>query len=183
MAKNPWPVAFDSNVLTYFLDGNRGSYELHPGDSVAEQRIASVRLFLYCSTFVSPTVTAEALRITDPAKREEHLRFIYGHFGELDPDFARTACAARVAELRQHHDDDDDCRIVAEVEADQGIPVLVTYDTDLKKNLAPYVRIRIETPVECWNSLGIPRGTPYPRGPGSGHPLEQMTWWRWEEAV
>ncbi len=41
------PVGFDSNVLTYFLDGNRGSFAFAPNDPLAPQRVAAVRLFLY----------------------------------------------------------------------------------------------------------------------------------------
>jgi hypothetical protein len=53
-------VALDSNALTYFLEGNRGSYRLVPNDRIADQRIAAVRLFMWCKPVIVPTVRAEA---------------------------------------------------------------------------------------------------------------------------
>jgi hypothetical protein len=79
-------VAFDSNVLTYFLQGNKGDYSLGPDDSVAVQRIAAVRLFLYCRPVIVPRVTAEASAIPDPIKVAEHLRAIELQFIEFTPD-------------------------------------------------------------------------------------------------
>jgi hypothetical protein len=175
-------VAFDSNVLTYFLDGNRGNYRLAPEDPIADQRVAAVRLFLYCTPFIVPTVRQEAESILDPLKLEEHVRFIDGSFGELIPDDAQeTSIGRRAAELLLHHPKGPgDCRIVAEVEVDEDIPVLVTFDARLKKDLAPHVGIRIESPTECWASFNIPRGTPPKWSPAAGHPLANENWWRWE---
>jgi hypothetical protein len=36
-------LAFDSNVLTFFLDANRGDYQLSPHDSLRDQRVAAFR--------------------------------------------------------------------------------------------------------------------------------------------
>jgi hypothetical protein len=66
------PIALDSNVLTYFLDVNRGSYAMSANDPMAGQRIAAVRLFLYGTTFIPPTVRTEAENILDPEKLELH---------------------------------------------------------------------------------------------------------------
>ena len=75
-------LAFDSNTLTYFLSGNRGDYIWAYDPPLTDQYVAAVRLFYYCRPFVSPTVTAEALRISDPVKKEEHLSFISVCLGE-----------------------------------------------------------------------------------------------------
>jgi hypothetical protein len=182
MADDDRHIAFDSNVLTYFLDGNRGSYKMAPNDPLAEQRIAAVRLFLYARPFIPPTVRTEAASILTPAKLEEHIRFIDYSFGELLPDEHQEKwIAERTNELLPHHKaGENDCRIVAEVEQDGDVPVLVTFDGGLKKDLAPHARIRIETPIECWESFAIPRGTPSKWVPGNGHPLAAETWWRWD---
>src|SRR5688572_27732626 len=120
------PVAFDSNVQTYFLDGNRGSYALAPNDPLAPQRIAAVRLFLYCSPFIVPTVKLEASGILNPDKLDEHMRFIASNFGEIELDrYQRSQIEKRAEALLQHHSGLDDCRIVAELEWDGDIPVLV----------------------------------------------------------
>jgi hypothetical protein len=175
------PVAFDSNVLSYFLDGNRGSYALAPNDPLAPQRVAAVRLFLYCSPFIVPTVKREAAEILNLDKLEEHMGFIGSGFGEVNPDHAQRLQIERRAEaLRQHHKGLNDCRIVAELEWDGGIPVLVTFDGDLQRNLRPHTRIRIETPDECWTQFDFARGHPPLWYPGRGHALEHERWWRWE---
>jgi predicted nucleic acid-binding protein len=174
-------VAFDSNVLTYFLDGNRGIYSLCANDALAAQRIASVRLFLYCQAFIVPTVRAEAERISAPAKLEEHIRFIDYSFPEGIPDDSQQAAIRRRAnELLAHHPDLDDCRVLAEVVQDGGIPVLITMDKDFRKNLASHTCIRLESPAQCWESFKIARGTPPHWTPLAPHPLAKETWWRWE---
>lgn len=175
-------LAFDSNVLTYFLDGNRGDYTRPNDRALGEQIVAAVRMFFYCRPFIAPTVRAEALRIGSQAKRDEHIAFIDSVFPEIVPDhYQEQMIEQRAVELQQHHPqrDLDDCRVVAEVEQDGGIPVLVTYDARLL-SLAPHVRVKIERPTEYWTSLGIPRGTPPIWSPAAGHPLHAETWWRWE---
>jgi hypothetical protein len=175
-------VAFDSNVLTYFLDGNRGNYRLAPDDPLADQRIAAVRLFLYCAPFIVPTVRDESSSILDPIKLDEHMSFIDTNFGEFIPDDDQEeSIGRRTSQLLPHHPrGPNDCRIVAEVEEDGGLPILVTFDDRLKRDLGPHTRLRIESPVDCWSSYKIPRGTPPIWTPASRHPLANERWWRWE---
>jgi hypothetical protein len=175
-------LAFDSNILTYFLNGNAGRYDWGRDATLTDQHIAAVRLFLYCRPFIPPTVRAEALRIPNPRKAEEHMRFIDTNFGEIVPDEnQKRAIEVRALALQPHHEehDLDDCRIVAEIEVDGAVPVLVTNDRKLR-NLAPHTVIRLERPVDYWTNLGIPRGTPPAWTPAPSHPLSRETWWRWE---
>jgi hypothetical protein len=111
-------LAFDSNVLTFFLDANRGEYELSAQDPLREERITAYRLFLHCRPFIVRTVTAEAERIKNDAKLKEHMSFIWNQFAECVPDDAQIAAIERRAsELEPHHPGGlNDCRIVAEVE-------------------------------------------------------------------
>ena len=123
-AAEPRPLAFDSNVLTYFLDANRGRHSRAPDDALADQRIAAFRLFLYCTLVpcIMPTVKGEALAHSDPDELDEHQRFIYNNFGRFTPDASQQASIERrFAELRPHHKGEGDCRIVAEVEAHDRI--------------------------------------------------------------
>lgn len=175
-------VAFDSSALTYFLDGNRGSYRLALDDAISEQRIAAVRLFMYCKAMIMPTVKAEALRIGDAAKRDEHIRFIDFQFGEFIPDEGqKESILRRTNELLPHHPDgENDCRILAEVEEDGGIPVLVTWDKRFRSDLAKHTKIQVTSPLGCWDSYRIPRGTPPKWAPYGDHPLAKEHWWRWE---
>jgi hypothetical protein len=48
-----------------------------------------------------------------------------------------------------------------------------------KRDLSPHTAILIETPVECWARLDIPRGAHPLRAPANGNPLAEATWWRW----
>jgi hypothetical protein len=175
-------VAFDSNILTYFLDGNKGNYSLTCNDSLAPQRIAAVRLFVYGKPVIVPTVKAEASCILNPAKCEEHIRFIDCQFAEFVPDDRQQASIKRRAdELLPHHPTGlDDCLILAEVEHDGDIPVLVTWDKQFRGHLAPHTCIRLESPVKCWEAFDIPLGTPPVWTPAACHPLANETWWRWE---
>jgi hypothetical protein len=175
-------IAFDSNVLTFFLDANRGAYEVRPDDPFTEQRIAAFRLFLYCKVVIVPAVTTEAQAIRDAGKQEEHLRLIATNFVEFNPDDCQErAIERRAVELLPHHPRGaEDCRILAEVEQDGGPPVLVTFDNAFRRDLAAHTRVLLQSPVECWTGLSIPRGTPSMWVPGRGHSLEDETWWRWE---
>jgi hypothetical protein len=139
-------VGFDSNLLPFFLDANRGEYQPHVGDSVGEQQIAAFRLFLYCKPVIVPAVTPEAEAIRDAAKRDEHLRFVSINFIEFLPDeYQEHAIDRRVTELLPLHvRGKKDCRILAEVEAHfalGGTPVLVTFDSRFRKELAPHTKI------------------------------------------
>ena len=175
-------VAFDSNALTYFLDGNRGQYPPVPGDPLWDQRVAAVRLFLYCRAVIMPTVRTEAERISNPAKLDEHIRFINYTFGEFIPDDRqKQSIKRRTVELLPHHPNgENDCRILAEVEADGDVPVIATWDAGFKRDLSAHTAVPIQTPVECWDSFNFPRGTPPRWRPAQGHPLAEQTWWRWE---
>ena len=153
---------------------------MSPSDPLAEQRIAAVRLFLFATPCIPPTVRAEAETILNPDKLEEHIRFINYSFIELLPDASgQSWIDKRVEELHPYHKGLNDRQIVAEVEHDGNISVFVTFDGMLKKDLAPHVNIRIETPVECWNGFRISPGTPPPWVPAPQHPLARETWWRW----
>jgi hypothetical protein len=84
-AGNDWLVAFDSHVLTYFLDGNKGNHSQKADDPLAEQRVAAVRLFMYCTPIIVPTVKAEASRIRESAKLGDHMQYIDYQFAEFIP--------------------------------------------------------------------------------------------------
>jgi hypothetical protein len=174
-------IVFDSNVLTFFLDANRGEYTVAPSDPLREERIAAFRLFLYCRPFIVRTVATEAGRIRNGPKLKEHMASVGTNFAECLPDDDQIeAIERRARSLEPHHRGQmDDCRIVAETEL-CGVPALVTFDTRLRKALSPQTKIRIQTPGRCWQSLAIPRGTAPQWSPAHGHPLATETWWRWE---
>lgn len=166
-------VAFDSNILTSFLNANS---RLIP--SVGDE-LASFRLFMYAPKLtILPTVTKEAERIPKDNKREEHLRWVWYHFPEDQLDHESAKIEARTQDLVVHHleEDHDDCRIVAEAEkANAG--VLATIDKKIKR-LQKYTAVRLLTPADALEHLGILSGAPPYREPASGHPLYGAAWWR-----
>lgn len=176
-------IAFDSNVLTYFLEANSAGYDpsADPDQTLARERVSAYRLFLYADrAFVVPTVEREAKRIRDAFRRDEHLRFIWYHFMEiLESSLDAAFVTKRMTELCAYHADGDDCRALAEAEAGR-VDVLVTFDKTLKKRLQPRTNARLKSPAECWVDLDVPRGTPPRFTPADGHPLQHATWWRWE---
>jgi hypothetical protein len=172
-------IAFDSNVLSAFLLANVGKVAQYVGDPLAHERRATYRLFLHCRPFILPSVTVEAGLIPDGVKLEEHLRFIAYSFGEVIPDeHQERLIAGRSAALRKFHNGALDCQIVAEAEIGE-VPTLVSLDSKLISRLSPHTTVRLRRPTELWSDLALPAGTPPKWVPGSGHPVEHETWWRW----
>jgi hypothetical protein len=172
-------IGFDSNVLSALLLANKGQSAVTHNDPLEGERIATFRLFLYCTPFIPPSVTAEAGLIPDGVKLEEHLRFIAGSFGEIVPDDDQLELIGdRAAELLRFHNGELDCRIVAESEVGE-VAVLVSLDSRLVTRLSPYTSVQLLRPTDLWAKLALAPGTSPKWIPGSGHPLEFATWWRW----
>lgn len=172
-------IGFDSNVLSAFLLANNGRVSLSHGDPLANERLATYRLFLHCRPFILPSVTVEAGLIPDGVKLDEHLRFIAYSFAEVIPDeYQKQLITRRAAELGKFHTGELDCRIVAEAEVG-GVPIVVSLDSKLISRLSPHTSIRLRRPTELWSDLALPPGTPSKWVPGPGHPLEHERWWRW----
>jgi hypothetical protein len=173
-------VALDSNSLTYLLDAVRDGYlpQTDPA-SIAPPRLAMFRLFCYstCSLWVSPTVRTEYLRITDPAKRESHDRWVRYQLEDLEPTVPAHVFDRRVSELNRRHADLDDCRIVAEAEA-ASADILLTSDGELIIDLGDQTGVALIQPTEFLASLAIPAGSAPRTVPAAGNPLSTETWWR-----
>ncbi len=166
-------VAFDSNVLTAFINANSKAVP-----SVGDD-LGAFRLFMYAPTLtILPTVTEEADRIPKDDKRQEHLKWIWYHFPEAQLSGETKRIGDRTQELLAHHPekDADDCRIVAEAEA-AGVDVLATIDKRIKRR-QPHTRVRLLTPAATLENLGIVCGANPEREPADGHPLARATWWR-----
>jgi hypothetical protein len=117
--------------------------------------------------------------IPDGVKLDEHLRFIVYSFAEVIPDeYQERLIVGRAAELRKVHSGELDCRIVAEAEIG-AVPTLVSLDSQLISRLSPHTRVRLRRPTELWSDLAVPPGTAPKWVPGTGHPLEHETSWRW----
>jgi len=107
-------------VLTAFLLANNGKLSEHDGDLLAVERLATYRLFLYCSPSILPSVTVEAGLIPEGVKLEEHLRFIAYTFWQVILDqHQKELVEQRAEELKQYHSGALDCRIVAEPKSER----------------------------------------------------------------
>ncbi len=173
-------IAFDSMVLTYFLDANQQGYDptTDLDRNLAPQRRAAFRLALYAEVFLLPTVERETRPIGDAFKRNEHLTWIwYHHLHEVLPEWLDQALVSRrTADLSAHHAGLNDCRLVAEAEA-AGVNIIATNDPSLRTNLQSHTSIALMEPTECWTTLAIPKDSNPPWRPNRGHPHEHATWW------
>ena len=191
-------IAFDSSDLILFIDASRGGCQFSSHACVREAANATFRLFLYCRPFIVRTVMAEAERIIkEDANLRLHMLSISSMLAECRPDDGQILkIERRAAELarfhvgqmdefiqvgereRRHVAEMNDCRILAEVEMCK-VPMFVTWDWKLKRHLSPHTTVRIQEPVECWQSLEVPPGTEPQWSPAPGNPLAKETWWQW----
>ena len=174
-------IAFDSSDLILFIDASRGGCQFSSHACVREAANATFRLFLYCRPFIVRTVMAETERVIEnDAKLRAHRSSLLPMLAQCPPDDDQIwEIEKRAAELERFHAGQiHDCRILAEVEV-CGVTVLVTFDTNLQKRLSPHTTVRIQTPVQCWQSLAILPGTEPKWSPAPGHPLTSEDWWRW----
>jgi hypothetical protein len=179
-------IAFDSHVITYFLQANQDGYDPESDlDAVlAAQRVATFRLFLYCEEepIVLPTVAKEVEIIPDAAIRQEHIVWTHYHWHEVLPDsLDAERLNARAQDLSKRHSgvkNANDCRIIAECEQSQ-VDVFVTFDTNIIRHLRDHSGTFIGTPTECWQRAAVPHGTSPHMALEPAHPLFNAGWWRW----
>ncbi len=170
-------ISLDSQCLTYLISALEGVAA--PTDSLAEQKVALVRLYLYTpgTVWVTPTVKREFLRIRDEARRASHITWTSVLFG-VRPLNDAAAVERRAASLEPLHADFDDRLVLAESE-DIGFATLVSFDARFVNHLSNHARLLLTEPAALWASLGIPRGARPDKVPAFGNPLASETWWRW----
>jgi hypothetical protein len=184
MTHSDLTLAFDSNILTYFLDAASGTYDpaSDADDKLRPQRIAAFRLFLYGpKLWIVPAVAEEVGLIGKSEVRDNHLSWIRNLFGEVLPEWLdeRDVAPREARYAALHSSGKMDCKAVAEAESD-GLHRFLTFDRKLLKNLAGKTeRIIVQTPSECWDGLDIPKGTEPVWSPAPGNPLAAVDWWRW----
>ena len=174
-------IALDSNVLIFAIEASGGDYQFSSHNCIRDEGIAAFRLCLYSRPFIVRTVMAETERVIEnDAKLRAHRSSLLPMLAQCPPDDDQIwEIEKRAAELERFHAGQiHDCRILAEVEV-CGVTVLVTFDTNLQKRLSPHTTVRIQTPVQCWQSLAILPGTEPKWSPAPGHPLTSEDWWRW----
>lgn len=171
-------VGLDTQCLSYLLDAIAGIGE--PTDSLAEERKALVRIWLYCpwTYYLTETVVTECAQIHHVERREFHASFIQTLFLDL-PVQNVVSVEARTSELLSFHAKRQDCQVLAEAE-DLELNTLLTYDHQFLRRLGPQSHIvKLATPSSYWLSLGIARGTRPKTVPHLTNPLSAQSWWRW----
>lgn len=115
-------TAIDRNVWQYLADATGGAYDpaLDASD-VREERVAALRIVLHTPSIlcVTPSVHAEFERIGDPGRWRENAGMRDVFIRVVRPcDLNSRLVKTRTRVLQAHHADPDDCRVVAEAEAE-----------------------------------------------------------------
>jgi hypothetical protein len=177
MATPSSEIGLDSNCVSYVIAAMEGIGE--PTDSLAAQKVALVRLYLYTpgTLWTLPTVQEEFSRIRDEPRRSSHESWTSVLFGVRrvnDP----AAVERRASELEPLHRPRGDRMVLAEAE-DIGFAALLSFDTKFVQRLARHAKLNLATPASLWDTLGIPRGAAPVHLPREANPLAAPTWWRW----
>jgi len=169
-------IGLDSNCYTYLIDAMASPSA--PRDALADQRIALFRVFLYRpgGLYLTPTVRKEFEAIRSPDRAAHHQSWTT-LFPETQP-IDKAGIDARTSDLERSHGDPGDCRIVAEAE-DASLTCILTFDSAFIDNLSSHTKMKLQRPLDFWNSLGIAKGVTPATVPSDDNPLSRETWWRW----
>lgn len=173
-------VGIDSNALTYLIEAMRPGYDPASDPSgLAPERLAMIRVFLYGARglHLTPMVTREYEAIRNDERQAAHARAACILLVEGSWQLDDEAVTARASDLRRHHDQPDDCRVVAESEA-MGLTHLLTCDGDLIDKLGPAASVTVERPTGYWARLGVKPGARPIWSPHGSNPLSAVSWWR-----
>lgn len=163
-------MGVDSNCLSFIIDALEGIEK--PTDSLAEQRIALARIFFYTGQtfFTMPTVKSEVENIRDSIRKAKHESWMMTHFGTLPIHIPEDAISQRAQRFKRFHSKERDCMLLAEAEAAQ-LEILLSFDFDFVDHLAGKSNVILMKPLDCWNALSIPRGSP----PNPIQPIPSLT--------
>lgn len=170
-------VGLDSQCYTYLIDAM--SITTTPTDSLAEQKIALFRTFLYGTGVfhLVPTVRKEFEKIRQEDRRSHH--------DDWTSLLAETTVInqigvdARVKELMQFHASEGDATILAEAE-DADLAVLLTFDSKFISRLSLHTQVSLLRPTEFWESLQVPKGANPITRPHPTNEIAAQTWWQWK---
>jgi predicted nucleic acid-binding protein len=175
---NELHVALDSQCMSYLIDAMEGVEE--PTCNVGDQKKALIRIWLYTPVLfhVSETVRAECAQIQDEQRRALHADYAITLL--WDPPVRHQDAVDRgTLELLRSHPGESDCRVLAEAE-EHSFDALLTFDHDFWTRLASKALVvPLQTPIQFWGGLGIPRGTRPTKLPHRTNPLSHENWWRW----
>jgi len=173
-------IAIDSMIVDYLVQAMDQGYDPSEdtNDHLRPERIATFRLFLWSELYVPPTVAAQLSATRDQPWRERLQRLVAIHLVELAATLDASLISQRVSDLRVIHRDPEDCRVVAESEI-AGACVLLSFDHRLRSRLASRTSLQLLKPSDCWERLGVIRGTAPRWIPATSNPIGSKTWWHW----
>ena len=146
-------VAVDSHIATYFVRAERDS---RPQSNDLEREYKAVyEIALTYGFWLLPKVEEELQKIPNAADRLQHDQSLIQLF-RITNLRESSQIESRTKELLNWHNDENDCRILAEAEALEA-NILLTFDGDFQKRLNPHARIKLVKPSQ----LKIPAGTPH----------------------
>jgi len=161
-----------------------------PADSLAGEKIALLRTFLYLDggLYISQTVREEYKKIIDDngkevddqrrQKYERHERTDYALLKDI-PQCAPFLVEERTQFYNKMHSGYKDCKILAEAELG-GCGILLTYDCKFWRHLYDKVQnIRIMKPSEFWQEQNLQKGVSPVLKPDLTNPLANEKWWIW----
>jgi predicted nucleic acid-binding protein len=175
-----YAVAIESNTLSYLAEAMLPGYD--PKDdnpALAKERISMIRIFLYTGItyHVLPTVHKEYSRIVERKTRKEHqeiaemLCFDHWEFDQAEIKLMKNR-------FLTHHNQENDCKILAEAEA-AGMDILLSFDKRfINKLVKKTEKVKIMKPTDFWDLLNIQLGTKPKLCPSRSNPLSQKTWWQ-----
>jgi len=182
-------VAFDSNILSYFIKAidlvDTDSEVQGTHSDLLKTKIALVRACFYSDRLdeqflIVPTAEYEC-QSEDMCKENREKHWVFArtimHTIEKIPLRKCQEVKEKVRYYLEYHNKEKDCRILAEAEV-LNCNIVLTYDKGFYNNLKPHASIAIKKPIEYWESLGVPKGSPFKRL-GCSHPFSQETWWKW----
>jgi len=169
-------MGVDSNCLSFIIDAFEGTEK--PTDSLAEQRIALARIFFYTGqTFLTtPTVKREIEKIPDLVRRKEHQSWMMTLFGTLPVRVPPEEISRRSQNYQRFHRKQSDCMVLAEAEVTR-LAILLTFDFAFVDRLTGKSNVVLMKPLDCWNALGIPKGSQPKTQPHPTNPLIDQSWW------
>lgn len=171
----------DTHILDYLLFAMAGGETpLMDHEKLREQKVATLRLFLWTELHVGRVVAQELTNVSDDDKRRLLESIISSNLPEVwvqEHDQGRWS--TRTTELGKHHNGPVDCQLVAEAEI-IGATTLLSFDKTMVRRLRQHAACRLLSPSEYWDELAIPRGTPPKWTPAPSNPLASVTFWRWE---
>lgn len=174
-------IVADGMIVDFLVTTMSGSYNPSgDGDAILQpQRVAAFRLFLWADLAIAPTAMIQLLDTKKPEWRARLEGLVLVHMKEPQILIGQeTRVSGRVSELTRYHSDPLDCSIAAEAEV-LNADALVSFDKRMLKRFRGRTRVPVQSPLECWETLGVPRQSSPKWMPDQSNPLNGETWWRW----